>query len=132
MSRQLVLVFFLLFSGVVNAADTADAVARLNSLYAEFWEENLKLNPLSATFAGDPRYNAELPNFLSKEFEDRSRAFHQKYLDGARAVGPAALTGQARLSYEIFTLNRESALEELKFPDRLLPVNQFYNVANFF
>ena len=45
---------------------------------------------------------------------------------------PTGLTGQDRLSYDIFTLNRESALEEFKFPDRLLPINQFYNFANFF
>ena len=101
-------------------------------MYAEFWEENLKLNPLTATFAGDPRYNAELPNFLAPEFEEKTRAFEQKYLDRARAIGTEGLTGQDRLSYDIFTLNRESALEELEFPDRLLPIDQFYNIANSF
>ena len=63
------------FAGVAHAADTR--AARLNTLYAEFWEENLKLNPVSATFAGDPRYNAELPNFLTPEFEEKSRAFEE-------------------------------------------------------
>ncbi|HUQ10787.1 MAG TPA: DUF885 domain-containing protein [Steroidobacteraceae bacterium] len=114
------------------AADSSGSAARLNKLYADFWEENLKLNPLSATYAGDPRYNAELPNFLSGEFEQNNRAFEQKYLDAAKAIGPSGLTGQDRLSYDIFTLNRESALEELQFPDRLLPVDQFYNIANMF
>jgi uncharacterized protein (DUF885 family) len=114
------------------AADAADPVAQLNKLYADYWEENLQLNPINATFAGDPRYNAELPNMLAREFEDRQRAFHQKYLDAAKAVGPARLSGQDRLSYDIFTLNRESALEELQFPDRLLPIDQFYNIANSF
>ena len=44
---------------------------------------------------------------------------------------PNGLTGQDRLSYDIFTLNRESALEDLKFPEWLLPVDQFSNIANF-
>jgi len=117
-------------AGAAHAADTR--AAQLNSLYAEFWEENLKLNPLSATFAGDPRYNAELPNFLAPEFHAKSLAFEQKYLERARAIGTKGLSGQDRLSYDIFTLNRESALEELAFPDRLLPVDQFYNIANQF
>jgi uncharacterized protein (DUF885 family) len=112
-----------------NAAD-ADRATRLNALYGEFWEENLKLNPLNATFAGDPRYNAELPNFLSAEYTERTRAFHQKYLDAAKAIGADGLTGQDRLSFDVFTLNREYALEELLFPDKLLPINQFYNIAN--
>jgi uncharacterized protein (DUF885 family) len=117
-------------AGVAHAAD--DRAARLDQLYAEYWEENLKLNPVSATFAGDPRYNDQLPNFLSKEFEDRSQAFIRKYLDRARAIGTDGLTGQDRLSYDIFTLARESELESFAFPDRLLPIDQFYNIANTF
>ena len=119
-------------AGMAGAADTTRSVARLNQLYADFWEENLKLNPLQATYAGDPRYNAELPNFLSRDFEQTARAFQRKYLDAAKAIGPDGLEGQDRLSYDIFTLNRENALADFEFPERLLPVNQFYNVANTF
>src|SRR5688572_2144259 len=119
-------------AGMAGAADTTRSVARLNQLYADFWEENLKLNPLQATYAGDPRYNAELPNFLSRDHELIARAFQRKYLDAAKAIGPDGLEGQDRLSYDIFTLNRENALADFEFPERLLPVNQFYNVANTF
>ena len=133
MKRSSLLASLFSLFGIAGAAHAADTrAAQLNSLYAEFWEENLKLNPLSATFAGDPRYNAELPNFLAPEFHAQSLAFEQKYLGRARAIGTEGLSGQDRLSYEIFTLNRESALEELAFPDRLLPVDQFYNIANYF
>jgi uncharacterized protein (DUF885 family) len=132
MMRKLFLASLLLVTGVAAAVPPADSIPKLNKLYADFWEENLVLNPLSATYAGDARYNAELPNFLSSDYERASRAFHQKYLDAAKAIGPAGLGGQDRLSYDIFTLNRESALEDFEFPDRLLPVDQFYNVANMF
>jgi uncharacterized protein (DUF885 family) len=130
MLRNALLASLLLCSGALVAAENPDGAARLNRLYAEFWEENLKLNPLTATYAGDPRYNGELVNNLSPEHERRVRGFHQKYLEAARAIGHGGLDGQDRLSYDIFTLNRESALEDLKFPERLLPVNQFYNIAN--
>ncbi len=125
------LLFASLFA-ISSLAGAADRATELRQLYDEFWEENLELNPLTATFAGDPRYNAELPNMLSLEYHEQSRAFHQKYLDRARAIGPEGLTGQDQLSFEIFTLNRESALEEFKFPERLLPIDQFYNIANLF
>jgi uncharacterized protein (DUF885 family) len=129
--RKLLVASLFAIAPVAGAADSAAHKAEnLGKLYGEFWEENLKLNPITATFAGDPRYNAELPNFLSEEYEAQDRAFHQKYLDRARAIGVDGLTGQDRLSYEIFTLNRESALEEFNFPGRLLPIDQFYNVAN--
>jgi uncharacterized protein (DUF885 family) len=106
--------------------------ANLAKMYGEFWEENLELNPLIATNAGDPRYNAELPNYLSKEYEDRLRAFDRRYLDRAHAIGADGLTGQDRLSYDIFTLNRESALEEFDYPERLIPINQFYSATSTF
>src|SRR5690606_23152311 len=85
-----------------------------------------------ATQAGDPRYNGELPNSLAPDYEEKLREFHSRYLAKARAIGADGLTGQDRLSYEIFTLNRESALEDFKFPRRLMPINQFYNLANSF
>lgn len=129
MPRYVFAIVLLGFSVLGNAADRA---TDLNALYAEFWEENLKLNPLTATYAGDPRYNGELPNTLSLEFEEATRAFHQKYLDRARDIGADGLNGQDLLSYQIFTLNRESALENFKYPERLLPINQFYNFANTF
>ncbi len=129
MPRYVFAIVLLGFSVLGNAADRA---TDLNALYAEFWEENLKPNPLTATYAGDPRYNGELPNTLSLDFEEATRAFHQKYLDRARDIGADGLNGQDLLSYQIFTLNRESALENFKYPERLLPINQFYNFANTF
>ena len=130
MKRRVLLATVLLFASAASHAATK--AEDLGKLYADFWEENLRLNPLTATYAGDPRYNGELPNSLSAEFQEQTRAFHQGYLDRARAMGIEGLTGQDRLSYEIFTLNRESALEDQKFPVRLLPINQFYNIANSF
>ena len=129
MVRCALLVFL---SFMAAAAGAADRAAELGELYAAFWEENLQLNPVTATYAGDPRYNGELPNSFSPEYQEQQRAFQKKYLERARALGPDGLTGQERLSYDIFTLNRESELEELAFPQRLLPINQFYSFANSF
>ncbi|MFX8347224.1 hypothetical protein ABTL51_20125, partial [Acinetobacter baumannii] len=58
------------------AAQTQNAqAARLNALYEQYWEELLKLNPIQATFQGDPRYNDQLPNFYSAEYREKSRQF---------------------------------------------------------
>ena len=132
MRRLAPLILVSLFALVPIAASAADdaRAAKLSALYAEYWEENLKLNPMTATQAGDPRYNAELPNIFALEHRDALKAFHQKYLDRARAIGDAGLSGQAKLSFDVFTLNRESELEEFKFPRHLLPINQFYNFTN--
>ncbi len=113
------------------AAPEAGPEARLDAMYAEFWEEHLKLNPIDATQIGDPRYNDQLPNSLSPEYRERTRELHQRYLDRARAIGHDGLEGQHRLSYDVFVRDREMELEGLEFPSHLTPINQFYNLANF-
>ena len=108
----------------------SDKATQLNHLYDQFWEESLKLNPIQATFQGDPRYNDQLPNFLGADFRGRSHEFTQRWLDKVQKIGPAGLDGQALISYEIFVHDAKSALDGERFPNELIPINQFYNLAN--
>ena len=112
------------------AADVAeDKAARLDRLYAEYWEETLALNPLQATFQGDPRYNDQLPNFYSAEFRAKAEAFTRDWLARIEAIGPEGLSGQDLLSYEIFVRDARSELEGTQFPGWMQPLNQFYNFS---
>ena len=117
-----------------RAAETTqvaeDKAARLDALYAQYWEESLKLNPLQATFQGDGRYNDQLPNFLSPAAREQTRGFNTAWLKKIEAVGPQGLEGQALLSYQIFVRDAKNALEGEKFPGWMQPVNQFYNIAS--
>ncbi len=114
------------YAGAPTAASTSKA-AELKALYEVYWEENLERNPISATFQGDPRYNDQLPNTLSKEFRDETNEFNTRWLERMRSIGSAGLDGQDLLSYEIFVRDRERALESEKFPGWMQPVNQFGN-----
>ncbi len=109
---------------------TAPAKAeRLDALYAQYWEETLALNPLAATFQGDPRYNDQLPNFLSEDYREKSRAFTRRWLDTVQAVGAEGLQGQDLLSYQIFVRNAQQDIAGYQFPGWQQPINQFYNFA---
>lgn len=123
---------------VAQGADSAAAatspgaeqqVAQLDLLYADFWEASLAFNPLRATFVGDPRYNDQLPDFYSAEYRQRSSAFEREWLDKMLAIDPSALNRQQRLSYDIFKRNREMRLEGDQFPDWMLAVNHYRNIA---
>ncbi|TXH72080.1 MAG: DUF885 family protein [Lysobacteraceae bacterium] len=104
---------------------------RLNAMYAEYWEEVLCLNPLQATFQGDSRYNDQLPNFLSETYLQENHSFTERWLKKIEAIGPDGLSGQDRLSYDIFVKNARDSLEGEKFPAHLMPINQFGNIAGF-
>lgn len=118
-----------------KAAETAqvaeDKGARLTKLYAEYWEEVLKLNPVQATFQGDNRYNDLLPDFGSAEYRKQQHDFTVRWLKTIEDVGSAGLQGQDLLSYEIFVRDSENSLEGEKFPDWMMPVNQMASTASY-
>ncbi|HZH43360.1 MAG TPA: DUF885 family protein [Lysobacter sp.] len=112
------------------AAETRnDKAARLNALYEQYWEELLKLNPIQATFQGDPRYNDQLPDFGSAEYRARAREFTERWLKRIEAIGADGLSGQDLLSYEIFVREARTSLEAERFPGWMMPVNQMGNIA---
>ncbi|HEY0661976.1 MAG TPA: DUF885 family protein [Lysobacter sp.] len=114
------------------ATQNAEAkAAQLKQLYADYWEENLKLNPLLATFQGDPRYNAELPDFGSAAYREQSKKFTTDWLKKAETIGSEGLTGQDLLSYEIFVADAKETLASYEFPTWLMPINQMDSVASY-
>ncbi|KQY51948.1 DUF885 family protein [Lysobacter sp. Root494] len=110
---------------------TQNKAAQLEKLYAQYWEETLKLNPIQATFQGDPRYNDQLPDFLSAQYRQQTHDFNTRWLKTVKDIGPEGLDGQALISYEIFVRNAEQALESEQFPGWMLPMDQFNNIAGF-
>ena len=113
-------------------ADSLTAAVRATEIYAAYFEENLKLNPVRATFLGDHRFNDQMPNSLSQEMRDRQLALEQEYLQKISAINPDELDENDRLSRDVFKLQRELAVEGDRFPAHLAPINQFFSMPNFF
>jgi uncharacterized protein (DUF885 family) len=111
------------------------ASERLSAMFAEYDEGFLELNPISATFRGDHRYDDVFVNSLSDEYATQMRSLNERYLERLSEFDPESLEPQDRLSYDIFKLQRENALEgfaEGYFDLRnLMPVNQFFGFHNF-
>lgn len=113
------------------AATQQSKAQRLNAMYDEYWEELLRLNPLQATFQGDPRYNDQLPDFGTAEYRKKMHDFTTKWLQRVEAVGSDGLTGQDLLSYEIFVDGAKRSLEGERFPDWMMPINQMGSIASY-
>lgn len=113
------------------AAASQSTAQQLNTLYADFWEEGLQLNPVQATFQGDHRFDDQLPDFGAADYRAQLHAYQQRWLDAARAIGEDGLQGQDLLSYRIFVSERELALEGERFPGWMLPVSQMDSLASY-
>jgi uncharacterized protein (DUF885 family) len=109
----------------------SDKAARLDKLYADYWEALLKLNPVQATFQGDNRYNDQLPDFGTAQFRAQSRKFTQDWLQRVEAIGADGLQGQALLSYQIFVRDANNSLEADQYPTWMQPINQMGGMPSF-
>ncbi|MEL7450074.1 MAG: DUF885 domain-containing protein [Pseudomonadota bacterium] len=115
-----------------GALSAEEAAAQASALFADWFEESLKQNPILATSIGDARYNDQFPNFIGPAYRQRAEELDRQYLERIRAIDREALTGQDRLSYDIFVRDRLESLAGNEFPAYLLPINQFSSIPNFF
>src|SRR5262245_52212292 len=98
--------------------------AALDALVEEYFEKQLELSPMNATAIGDTRYDDKLDETTSPGFTEKALAIERAFLDRAHLVDAAHLSPRARITYDIFTAERELALEGGKFPEELIPLNQ--------
>jgi uncharacterized protein (DUF885 family) len=115
-----------------GAAQPADPNAALAAVFEQFYQDFLKLSPISATFVGDPRYNAGFDNPASYDYLDAQKELNERYLARVREFDPDKLDDASRLSWEMFVRDRTLALEGFRFPNELLPLDQMTSLANLF
>lgn len=106
--------------------------ASLNTLFEQYFEDYLALNPTVATAIGDYRYDDRMAIYFGPEYRASLKAQSEHYRDRALAIDPAGLDAADRLSRELFIRFRETTLEGLRFPGYLLPLDQMNSFANAF
>jgi len=117
----------LFFSGR-SSAQTIEKDKKLNQLFENYYQDRLKLFPLSATAAGDNRYNDQLYNDGSQEFLQKTHELYSKYLRDLNKFRIQNLNAEDRISYLILRemLNRE--LEAEQFHREKMPFAQFFSL----
>lgn len=105
---------------------------KLNRVLDNYFDENLSINPLYATFVGVHKYNDRFSDPISKQSLARQLALEKKYLDKILSVDVKQLSGQDLLSYEIFLRDRKMNINSTQFDAHLIPINQMWGAHNFF
>jgi uncharacterized protein (DUF885 family) len=78
------------------------------------------------------RYNDRFEVAISPDWRARYERLQRDNFERIKAIEPDRLGPQDRISYEIFRSAREMDIEGLRFPNHLMPLNQFYSVPNTF
>lgn len=105
-----------------TAAAEAPA-ARLHALFEADWQRSLQDNPLAATYQGDARYNARLPDLSSAAVAQRQAATRAS-LASLLAIDRAALSAADQLNHDLYRRQLETEIEGFAFPTHLMPVDQ--------
>jgi uncharacterized protein (DUF885 family) len=116
-----------------NKAETNKEVsANFNSLLDNYYEDGLILNPLSATTAGDNRYNDKFPNMLSSTYIDSLKNYYTSYRDSLSNYKDSELTETEQMSKAILAWECDMNLETLSFRNfEFFPIDQMWS-ANLF
>lgn len=113
-------------------SNVAATRTQLFSLYENYFERYLELNPIQATLIGDNRYNDRFANTIGPEYRAESKALEEQYSVAINAIDPTGLDQSDLTSYQMFKYYREIALEGFEHPAHFLPFNQFHSIPNDF
>ncbi len=134
MIRNSALLACLLFTAsalLAQVVTSNDTVKKLQALFEEDWQWNLKEFPEGATMFGDNRYNNLLTD-ASPEAYERRKAHEREMLDRIQKINRSELTGQDAISYDLFLLDKKMNVEGQRFPTEYMPVDQMNGVQIFF
>lgn len=95
-------------------------------LLANYSEQGFKFFPLNATFAGDNRFNDQLPNSLSDDFRKDLRTFYSETKKELAQFKDEDLSATEKMSKAVLAWDCDINLETLEFREELLPINQMW------
>jgi uncharacterized protein (DUF885 family) len=100
---------------------------QLNDLLAEQWEYTLRTSPEFASILGDKRYNDKVSDVSEKAVKaDLEQA--RKFLAKFEAVDTAGFPEQEALNKTLMVRNLKEQLENARFNNWQMPVNQFFGI----
>lgn len=117
-------------SAAAKPAPSDDPSAALHQLFADEWQRQLALSPISASTYGERKYDALMPD-LSAEALAASRAADRAALSRLQAIDPAKLSPADRLNYRVFAWQLQDSISGEAFPQELLPISQQGGIQTF-
>jgi uncharacterized protein (DUF885 family) len=115
----------------VPAAQPLEARRKaLADLLTEQWEYTLRTSPEFASILADRRYNDQWSD-ISTAGEQKHLAESKAFLDRFAAIDTTDFPAQEELNQQLMVRNLQEELDNARFEDWLMPVNQFGGVHIF-
>ncbi|MEM8499401.1 MAG: hypothetical protein AAF542_15360 [Pseudomonadota bacterium] len=119
-------------SAHAESAEQAGSIDKTTSdqfdeLLDQYYEDFLKLNPLQATFEGDPRYNDQFVNNLDPDVEQSIKATLTRYLSALEKFDDSSLSDSQQMSKGVLEWELGINLDGVAFHNDLMPIDQMWS-----
>src|ERR1700684_1513536 len=95
----------------------------MDTIFKDYWEDNLKHSPEFASILGDKRYNDQVSDNSVKAYNE-SLAREQAFLMRLAAIDTTGLTDQEKISRELLLRQFAEDAEAADFKEWEMPVSQ--------
>ncbi|GGP50819.1 DUF885 domain-containing protein [Shewanella saliphila] len=118
-------------SATASVAQTVEQTAseKYLAMVDAFFNDQLKLEPIYATFVGVNEYNDQFGGSLTEEYLKQRHELNSRYFSQAKSIDVDQLSASLKLSYDMFIYDRNMALISESYPEHFLPINQFYSTV---
>ena len=110
-------------AGLIGGEAANSPSQRLKAIFADYWLDELRSDPLEATFVGDHRFDDRLA--------DPSEAAYKARIEKDRLtraaldrIDPAALSPDERIDRDVLLTTLDDKLAGERFRDHLIPISQ--------
>jgi uncharacterized protein (DUF885 family) len=130
--KKLILFTFLLITAMACQKEAKDESPKpeisFDQLLQNYYEGQIALDPMNATFAGIPGYDDKFPNYISQAYKNKRESFYNKYKDTLSEYDKSTLTEDQQMSYDVLKWECDVNLEALTYPTNLMPVDQMWTI----
>jgi uncharacterized protein (DUF885 family) len=130
--KNLILFTFLLLFALACQKETKNEPPvpeiGFDQLLQNYYEGQLALDPMNATFAGITGYDDKFPNYISQAYKNKRESFYNKYKDTLSEYDKGTLTEDQQMSYDVLKWECDVNLEALTYPTNLMPVDQMWTI----
>ena len=108
---------------------SAGSTDSLHQLVQHYYDEKMELSPMEATMNGEHQFDGLLQIDISDRFRSRLDSFYTRYLTALQSIDTAALNENDLISYSMLQREVSTGKEGLRFPDNLMPIQQFWGLT---
>jgi len=109
-------------------SSSVSSAAQLAALAERYVDGMFELNPIMATWLGDPRYAGKFVDNLTPEFRFRDRTLNEGTLEALKKIDARQLAPADELTHQVLAYRASMRLEELQYDFHLTPFSQFYSM----